>query len=238
MQGTHCRDQWTRRLGVIEPYETALRDLSQGLSKLGFSLVRNTEYGATFSDGTYSIEHFTERYRHPAWSGAICDPTGKKFEIGLVWQIVDPVQHAEAMAALKDIRQRFGLGERGTAREMRLQGIAEYLRVMLDHELRFFAAHKERVFAVPNNYEADYTLRSNALMAKFIKVRSSLEGLPNWRVEVKEVSAGVYKATAVHASGPKIELTGTDEKKLIAEIKASATIMELDIARKNHATTH
>jgi hypothetical protein len=222
---------------VIEPYETALRDLSQGLSKLGFTLVRNTEYGATFSDGTYSIEHFTERYDHPAWSAAICDPTGKKFEVGLVWQILDPVQHAEAMAALKDIRQRFGLGKRGlgepgTASEMRLQGIAEYLRVKLDQELRFFATHRERVFAVPNDYEADYTVRSNALLAKFIKVRSSLEGLPNWRVEIKEVSAGVYKATAVHASGPKIELTDTDEKKLMAEIKASATIMELDIAKK------
>jgi len=154
---------------VIEPYETALRDLSQGLSKLGFSLVRNTEYGATFSDGTYSIEHFTERYYHPGWSGEICDPTGKRFQIGLIWQIVDPVQYAEAMAALKDIRQRFGLGERGTASEMR-PGIAEYLRVMLDQELRFFAMHRERVFASPQEYEAEYTLRSNALMAKFVKL--------------------------------------------------------------------
>jgi hypothetical protein len=154
---------------VIEPYETALRDLSQGLSKLGFSLVRNTEYGATFSDGIYSIEHFTERYRHPGWSGAICDPTGKRFELGLVWQIVDPVQYAEAMAALKDIRQRFGLGERGTTSKMR-PGIAEYLRVMLDHELRFFATHRERVFASPPEYEAEYTLRADALMAKFVKL--------------------------------------------------------------------
>jgi hypothetical protein len=56
--------------------------------------------------------------------------------------------------------------------------------------------------------------------------------VPASRVEVNEVSAGVYKATAVHVSGPKIELTDTDEKKLIAEIKASATITELDIAKK------
>ena len=154
---------------MIEPYETALRDLSQGLSKLGFTLVRNTEYGATFSDGTYSIEHFIERYGHPAWSASICDPTGKKFEVGLVCQIVDPVQQAEAMAALKDIRQRFGLDEPATASEMRLQGIAEYLRVKLDQELRFFATHRERVFASPPEYEAEYTLRSNALVAKFVK---------------------------------------------------------------------
>ena len=165
---------------MIEPYETALRDLSQGLSKLGFTLVRNTEYGATFSDGTYSIEHFTERYDHPAWSATICDPTGKKFDVGLVWQILDPVQHAEAMAALKDIRQRFGLDERGlgkpglgepgTASEMRSQGIAEYLRVKLDQELRFFATHRERLFVSPKEYEAEYTLRANALVAKFVKL--------------------------------------------------------------------
>jgi hypothetical protein len=154
---------------VIEPYETALRDLSQGLSKLGFTLVRNTEYVATFSDGTYSIEHSTDRYYRPEWTGAICCPTGKTFEIGLVWQILDPVQHAEAMAELKDIRQRFGLGERATASEMR-PGIAEYLRVMLGHELRFFETHKERVFASPQEYEAEYTLRSNALMARFVKL--------------------------------------------------------------------
>ena len=59
-----------------------------------------------------------------------------------------------------------------------------------------------------------------------------LEGLPDWRVELNEVSAGVYKATAVHTLGPRIEVTGTDEGKLIAEIMASATKMELEIERK------
>ena len=60
----------------------------------------------------------------------------------------------------------------------------------------------------------------------------NLEGLPDWRVELNEVSAGVYKATAVHALGPRIELTGTDERKLIAEIKVFATKMELEIEKK------
>lgn len=156
---------------MIEPYETALRHASPGFSKLGFSLARNIEYIATFSNGSYSIELSTDRYNHPELSGVICDPTGKKFEIGLVWQIVDPVQNAEAMAALKDIRQRFDLDERGTSSEMRWQGVAEYLRVMLDQLLRFFAAHKERVFASPNEYEADYTSKSNAVMAKMVKVK-------------------------------------------------------------------
>jgi hypothetical protein len=156
---------------MIEPYETALHNASPGFSKLGFSLARSTEYIATFSDGTYSIEFSTDRYYHPQLSGVICDPTGKKFEIGLVWQIMDPAQNAEAMAALKIVRQRFGLDEPGTSKEVRLQGIAEYLQVKLDQLLRFFAAHRERVFASPSEYEAEYTLKSNALMSKVIKVR-------------------------------------------------------------------
>ena len=156
---------------MIEPYETALRNASQGFSKLGFSLVRNDEYAATFSNGTYSIELSTDRYYHPELCGVIRDPIGKKFEIGLVRQILDPVQRGEDIAAVKAVRQRFGLDERGTSREMRLEGITEYVRVALDQLLRFFAGHRERVFASPNEYEADYTVRSYALMSKMIKVR-------------------------------------------------------------------
>lgn len=154
---------------MIEPYETALRNASPGFAKLGFSLVRNTEYEATFSDGTYSIELSTERYYHPAMGGAICHPGGKTFEIGLVHQILDPVQHREDTATLKTVRQRFALDEHKTPAEMREQGIAEYLRVMLDQVLHFFTNYKERVFASPNEYEADYTLRSNALVSKIVK---------------------------------------------------------------------
>jgi hypothetical protein len=155
---------------MIEPYETALRNASPALSKLGFSLVRNSEYGATFSDGSYSIELSTDRYYHPELCGTIRDPSGKQFEIGLVRQILDPAQSAEATTALKAVRQRFGLDERGTSSEMRSQGIAEYVRVALDQLLRFVAAHRKRVFASPNEYEADYLVRSNALLSKMINV--------------------------------------------------------------------
>jgi hypothetical protein len=154
---------------MIEPYETALRNASKGFSKLGFSIVRNDEYAATFSNGTYSIELSTVRYYHPELCGVICDPTGKKFEIGLVRQILDPAHRGEDIAAAKAVRQRFGLDERGTSREMRLEGIAEYVRVALDHLLRFFAAHGERVFVSPNEYEADYTSRANTLLSKFVE---------------------------------------------------------------------
>lgn len=157
---------------MIEPYETALRNASDGFSKLGFSLVRNDEYVATFSDGTYSIEFSTDRYYHPELGGVICDPNGQKFEIGLVCQILDPAQSAETTAALKAVRQRFGLDERGTSREMRLEGIAEHARVAFDQLLRFLAAQRERVFASPNEYEAEYRLRAEAIVSKFVKARS------------------------------------------------------------------
>jgi hypothetical protein len=51
---------------------------------------------------------------------------------------------------------------------------------------------------------------------------------------MNEVSAGVYKVKAVHALGPSIEMTGADENKLMAEVKAAALKMELDIERKSH----
>lgn len=154
---------------MIEPYETALRDSSPGFSKLGFSLARNTDYGATFSNGTFSIELSTDRYYQPGLSGAICDPTGKKFEIGLIQQILDPMQYSVDMAKLKEIQMRFGLDRPDTPTEARLQGVREYVRVTLDRILTFFAAYKEKVFASPNEYEADYALRSNALMSKIVK---------------------------------------------------------------------
>lgn len=66
----------------------------------------------------------------------------------------------------------------------------------------------------------------------------NLEGLPEWRVELNEVSAGVFIATAVHTLGPRIEITGTDERKLIAEIKDSVTKMELEIEKKISQKRH
>lgn len=156
---------------MIEPYETALRNASPDFSKLGFSLVRNTEYIATFSDGTYSIELSTDRYHHPGLSGTICDPTGKKFEIGLVQQILNPEQYEADMAKLKEVQLRFGLDQPNMLKETRLQGITQYVQLMVDQALRFFAAHRDRVFASPNDYEAEYALRANALVSKVVKVK-------------------------------------------------------------------
>lgn len=59
----------------------------------------------------------------------------------------------------------------------------------------------------------------------------NFEDLPNWRVEFKEVSVNVSKATAVHVLGPRIEITSTDQKELILEIHTSAAKMEQEIAK-------
>ncbi|MGB0063580.1 MAG: hypothetical protein WBP85_03970 [Terracidiphilus sp.] len=154
---------------MIEPYETALRNASQDFPTLGFSLANNTEYAATLSIGNYSIEISTDRYYHPGLSVTIRDPMGKHFEIGLVRQILDPVHYEQDMAALKAIRERFGLDQPDTPREARLKGIAEYVCVSFDQILRFLAAHRERVFVTPNEYEANYISRANARVSQILK---------------------------------------------------------------------
>jgi hypothetical protein len=56
----------------------------------------------------------------------------------------------------------------------------------------------------------------------------AIEGLPNWTVKVEEISMGMYKVMAVHASGSTIHLTGTDPKDLIRQIKSIAPRMQND----------
>jgi len=66
----------------------------------------------------------------------------------------------------------------------------------------------------------------------FRTVKTANSPLPNWQFDLTEVSCGVYKVVAVHATGPKIEMTGTDENRLIEEAKTAALKMELEIERK------
>ena len=156
---------------MIEPYETVFRNALQEFSNLGFSLVRDSEYGATFSNGTYSIEVSLDRYYHPGLAMAIRDSAGKQFEVGLLQQILDPVHFASEMAAPKTIRERFGLDQADMPREARLQGVLEYLQVMLTHILQFLAEYKERVFCSPNEYETDYAVKANARVSQLLKRR-------------------------------------------------------------------
>jgi hypothetical protein len=58
---------------------------------------------------------------------------------------------------------------------------------------------------------------------------SKLEALPNWTVQIDEISAGVYKLTAVHLLGPSVELTGTNPDKLTDQARESALAIEREL---------
>lgn len=60
----------------------------------------------------------------------------------------------------------------------------------------------------------------------------NVEMLPNWEFDVEEVSYGVYKVRALHTLGPSVEKTGTDYKKLVAEVAVAAQEMEAGVTRK------
>jgi hypothetical protein len=53
-------------------------------------------------------------------------------------------------------------------------------------------------------------------------MRVNVEELPDWNVEIREVSAGVYNVKAVHPSGMSIDLTDTDPEALLERAKESA----------------
>jgi hypothetical protein len=59
-----------------------------------------------------------------------------------------------------------------------------------------------------------------------------LDFLQNWQFRTSEVSPGVYKVKAEHALGPSIEMTGTDQSKLLGEVRVAALRMELEIQQK------
>ncbi|MFB2684224.1 hypothetical protein ACE02B_03220 [Shewanella mangrovisoli] len=49
--------------------------------------------------------------------------------------------------------------------------------------------------------------------------------LPTWNFKVEEVSANVYRVTAVDSSGRKVEKTGTDPDEIIKEVKQNALLI-------------
>jgi hypothetical protein len=46
-----------------------------------------------------------------------------------------------------------------------------------------------------------------------------IPNLPNWQIEVEEVSACVYNLRAFHSSGSSIDLTGSDLIRLVQELE-------------------
>ena len=60
----------------------------------------------------------------------------------------------------------------------------------------------------------------------------SFEDLPDWIVEIDEVSAGVYKLRALHKLGPSIEYTGLEPEKLIERARVDALDIERSLNQK------
>jgi hypothetical protein len=63
-------------------------------------------------------------------------------------------------------------------------------------------------------------------------MRRNLTQLPNWAIDIDEVSAGVYRVVAKHSLGPTIDQIGTDPEELLKQVTKSAEAMEKDIERK------
>ena len=55
-----------------------------------------------------------------------------------------------------------------------------------------------------------------------------------WSFAVEEVSAGVYRASAVDHMGRKVEMTGTDPDKLSGECRRAAEEIEQSTIEKVH----
>jgi hypothetical protein len=53
-------------------------------------------------------------------------------------------------------------------------------------------------------------------------MKTTLTNHPAWVAQIDEVSAGVYRLIAVHASAAKVELTGTDPRSLLKRAADSA----------------
>ena len=54
----------------------------------------------------------------------------------------------------------------------------------------------------------------------------------NWQIEIDEVSAGVFKVTATHASGAKYEATGIDPDELRENARRAMSDIDSQMQRK------
>jgi hypothetical protein len=64
-------------------------------------------------------------------------------------------------------------------------------------------------------------------------MKTTLASHPSWAAQIEEVSAGADRLIAVHASGAKIELTGTDPGSLLKNAEDSAGQIEEDLRQKS-----
>jgi hypothetical protein len=67
-------------------------------------------------------------------------------------------------------------------------------------------------------------------------MKTNIDTLPDWTIQLDEVSAGVYRLIAKHPLGSSIDLTGTDPEELLKQAKTSAEAMEKDLRTRRHKT--
>jgi hypothetical protein len=62
-------------------------------------------------------------------------------------------------------------------------------------------------------------------------MRARIDGIPNWKLEIEEVSAGAYRLRGTHSSAASIDLTGTDPDNLVEAAKEHALSIERDLSK-------
>jgi hypothetical protein len=150
---------------MIEPYATALRDVYAKWSALGLAPVNDSDYGVSYSDGAYSIDVATERYYHPSVSMSLRNPQGKRFELGMLIDIIAPERSPARSQVLKSIREKYGLDSVTADKSTREQGVAEYARALIGQILDFLLDFRATLFVSPGGYEVEYAAREKAFMA-------------------------------------------------------------------------
>ena len=63
-------------------------------------------------------------------------------------------------------------------------------------------------------------------------MKVDIASLPNWEFHIDELSPSFYRLRAIHTLGSSIEMSGTDDERLLSEAKAAAQKMESEIAEK------
>jgi hypothetical protein len=150
---------------MIEPYATVLRDLHAQWSALGLAATKDSDYGVSYSNGAYSVDVATERYYHPSVLMSLRNPQGRRFELGILMDIIAPERSQPRSQILKSIREKYGLDSATTDKAVREQGVAEYARTLIKLILDFMLDFRATLFVSPGSYEAEYAAREKVLMA-------------------------------------------------------------------------
>jgi hypothetical protein len=68
-----------------------------------------------------------------------------------------------------------------------------------------------------------------------LAMRVGIDGVPSWKFEIEEVSAGAYRLRGTHSSAATIDLTGADPDSLVEAGKQRALSIERDLAELRNA---